>query len=136
PAPSRICLRRAVSVQGMCFLHRLDNDAESQPTDIAQPLFARALIVAGEVKKARSEVDELIKLMSGFAAAPDALLPSSGKARNAFKKVASLRKNRAELLWVVGPDRYGHVFEVQYGESEAINLQPVSQNILEFQNWG
>ena len=27
----------------MCFLHRLDNDAESQTTDIAQPLFAQAL---------------------------------------------------------------------------------------------
>ncbi|MEG3147404.1 hypothetical protein U1839_22345, partial [Sphingomonas sp. RT2P30] len=39
-----LCCRRAVSVQAICFSYRLDNDGESQPTDIAQPLSARALI--------------------------------------------------------------------------------------------
>ncbi|MEG3147220.1 hypothetical protein U1839_21415, partial [Sphingomonas sp. RT2P30] len=38
-----LCCRRAVSVQAICFSYRLDNDGESQPTDIAQPLSARAL---------------------------------------------------------------------------------------------
>ena len=41
--PMRICCRRAVSVQAMCFSYRLDNDGESQLTDIAQHLFVRAL---------------------------------------------------------------------------------------------
>ncbi|MEG3146319.1 hypothetical protein U1839_16830, partial [Sphingomonas sp. RT2P30] len=42
-----LCCRRAVSVQAICFSYRLDNDGESQPTDIAQPLSARALMLAG-----------------------------------------------------------------------------------------
>ena len=46
PVPSRICCLRAVSVQAMCFPYRLDNDGESQTSDIAQLLSVRALSFA------------------------------------------------------------------------------------------
>lgn len=43
-------------------------------------------IIAGEVKKARSEIDELIRLMQDFGQRTGATPPSSVKARNAYKK--------------------------------------------------
>ncbi|MEG3147276.1 hypothetical protein U1839_21700, partial [Sphingomonas sp. RT2P30] len=49
----RLCCRRAVSVQAICFSYRLDNDGESQPTDIAQPLSARALTLTEQNNYAR-----------------------------------------------------------------------------------
>ncbi|WP_223806840.1 hypothetical protein, partial [Novosphingobium sp. LASN5T] len=58
--PLRICCRRAVSVQAMCFSIRLDNDGESHPADIAQLLSARALMFAssGETKRDRAAMRE------------------------------------------------------------------------------
>lgn len=82
----------------------------AQSSDFAYNVIAIAsdgegLAIAGEVKKARAEIDELFKLMVQFGANPRAPRPTTGKARNVCKKVLSLpnprllrsRRNRPRL---------------------------------------
>lgn len=108
----------------------------SQSKDWAFDIVAKksdsSLCIVGEVKKSRVEVDDLIGLMVSFAGDPSAQLPGPGKMRNAFKKVASLRAYPADLLWIVGPDRYEFVFEVRQSEGGAIGFAPVSLDALRY----
>lgn len=90
------------------------------------------IVIAGEVKKNRSEVDELFRLMKGFAEDPKALQPKKGKERNAYKKVISLRKLKAPILWLVGPERYELTFLVKHEESGVIVFDPAPNIALEF----
>lgn len=108
----------------------------SQSKDWAFDIVARksdsSLRIAGEVKKSRAEVDDLIDLMARFAGDPSAQLPGPGKMRNAFKKVASLRAYSADLLWIVGPDRYEFVFEMRQSEGGTIGFATVSLGALRY----
>ena len=70
--------------------------------------------------------------MLEFGSNPYASVPLSGKRRNAFKKVASLRLSRAPILWLVGPARYERVFLVDYGEGDSITFTPASHDTLLF----
>lgn len=90
-----------------------------------------ATAIVGEVKKTRREVDDLFDLMMQFGANPDAALPASGKSRNAFKKVMSLRKFPAPLLWLIGTSRYEMVFHVRYSGA-LVSFDPAPQNALLF----
>lgn len=87
--------------------------------------------IVGEVKKTRAEVDDLFALMVQFGANPATPAPSSGKTRNAFKKILSLRKFPAPILWLIGPSRYELVFHVRYS-GDLVSFEPASQNSLLF----
>lgn len=100
--------------------------------DIAVNVAGRA-IIAGEVKKTRKEIDDLIQLMKQYGANPAADAPASGKTRNAFKKVASLRKSGSPMVWLVGPDNYDHVFEVAYGENGIMEFNPTTRCALAYE---
>lgn len=72
--------------------------------------------VSGEVKTTAIQCDNLIADLHAYGKT-GASEPLSGHLRhkNSFKKWQSLLNGRAKLLWVVGPDNYTHLFEVQYG---------------------
>lgn len=89
--------------------------------------------IAGEVKKTTSEVDKLFRLMVEYGANPHAHEPKPGPAQNAFRKMASLRKNGASTLWLVGPGRYELVFEANRLKDGVIQLAPAPSERLSFQ---
>jgi hypothetical protein len=89
--------------------------------------------IAGEIKKTRSEIDHLIALMSEFGRDPGLPVPiKSGKALNAYKKVAGLRARKAPLFWALGPDGYSKTFEVKYKPDGAVDLMPTDDRALRF----
>lgn len=63
-----------------------------------------------EVKKSVGEIDRLLKYMSVFAERPDAQHNGQHAQKNAYKKIAALRKRKPSFLWLVGPERYEFVF--------------------------
>lgn len=90
--------------------------------------------IAGEIKKTRCEVDHLVELMEHFGCHPDLAEPAkSGKARNAYKKMAALRLRRAPIFWAVGPDGYSRIFNVTY-DGGGVSLSPDGDALLKFMN--
>jgi hypothetical protein len=88
--------------------------------------------IAGEVKKTRSEVDHLIRLMAEFGRNPRMEVPTSGKARNAYKKVAGLRARRAPMFWAIGPDGLSKAYRVRYHQRDVVELVPADDRALRF----
>lgn len=87
-------------------------------------------IIAGEVKKTKSEATRLVELMSDFGSDPDAEEPKAGSRRNAFKKVAALRERRPPIFWAIGPDQFSKVYEVRYFSRGQIELEPTDESGL------
>ncbi|MDR6710208.1 hypothetical protein J2X73_004613 [Novosphingobium sp. 1748] len=100
--------------------------------DVVATLDRKRAIIAGEVKKTRKEIDDLIFYMKQYSAEPGAIDSMSGKIRNGYKKVVSLRKLRAPVLWLVGPDQYEHVFEVAYSRDGMMEFIPTLPLALAF----
>ena len=72
--------------------------------------------IFGEVKTTAVHCDNLIADLQTYGqAGANEPLSEHPKHKNSFKKWQSLLKSRVNLLWVVGPDDYTHLFEVQYG---------------------
>ena len=90
--------------------------------------------VAGEVKKARREVDDLVSFMSTFGADPSAPEPdkSQKKGRNAFRKMAALRKRKAPVFWALGPEGYSRVFLPKYLSDGVVELNETGSGALDF----
>lgn len=90
-----------------------------------------AVRVAGEVKKSRREVDKLIDELIEFGSDLTLPNPLPEKYKNSLKKLISLRKIRAPILWVVGPDCYQKVFLVRY-EGDIVSFVPAPLSALAF----
>jgi hypothetical protein len=89
--------------------------------------------IAGEVKKTRKEVDELLCLMQHYGSEPGAVEPDkSGKERNAFKKVTGLRSRRAPIFWALGPDGYSKVFTTKFEDGGVVEFNPADDDALRF----
>lgn len=143
PRPFSLWLEPVITVAGLARLH-FDYGwpahlIATQSIDWAFDLVAfhpesdRELI-ACEVKKTTTEVDQLISFMEQFCANPVHPEPPSGKARNAFKKVSALRARRAAIFWALGPNGYSRIFRAVYGDDGTIRLNPVSNDELHFGN--
>ena len=79
--------------------------------------------IAGEVKTTALQCDNLIADLRIYGqTGADEPLSNHTKHINSFKKWQSLLKGRANLLWVVGPSDYTHLFEVQYGPEKTANF--------------
>jgi hypothetical protein len=89
--------------------------------------------IAGEVKKTVKEVDELVRLMEMFGREPASPEPSSGKPRNAFKKLTALRSRKVPVFWALGPNGYGNVYDVSYEQNGVVNLGRVPNSFLNWQ---
>lgn len=90
--------------------------------------------IAGEVKKTVSELDMLVGFMEQYGSDPDIAAPPSGKALNAYRKVAALRARRAPIFWAVGPSGYSAVYRVEYDEKCRIALQVADDDVLQFKS--
>jgi hypothetical protein len=88
--------------------------------------------IAGEVKKTPSEIDHLIRLMDEFGRDPKKEVPTSGRARNAFKKVAGLRARHAPVFWAVGPSGLSKVHRVEYNSNGTVELGVADDQALQF----
>lgn len=86
--------------------------------------------IAGEVKKTRREVENLLRYMRTLGESPDATEPSSGPARNAFRKVSALRGELAPIFWAIGPEGYEQVFSVDYDQAPLIRFVSVDRESL------
>jgi hypothetical protein len=79
--------------------------------------------IAGEVKRTVAEAIELeahmFALASSIAVDPGSL---TGRRRNAFRKLEGLRRRKAALFWIVGPDEYDRVFDVHYDDARGVTL--------------
>lgn len=113
-------------------ISELGSQSKDWAFDIVAQRQSGGQAIAGEVKKSRLEVDDLVDLMGRYGSEPDAPVPVIGKRRNAFKKVASLRAHPTELLWVVGPARYEYVFSLQYDNDGLVAFHPVTTDSLAF----
>lgn len=90
--------------------------------------------IAGEVKKARREVDDLVMYMTEFGADSSAPEPEKSqlKRRNAFRKLAALRDRKAPIFWALGPEGYSKVFLPRYLDNGAVEFDKVSESALNF----
>jgi pimeloyl-ACP methyl ester carboxylesterase len=78
------------------------------------------MVVAGEVKKSRREVDSLVEDLEAYSRADEGIAASDDRRHvNSRRKWDALQHLRAPLLWVVGPDDYTLPFAVTYGGSQA-----------------
>jgi len=76
-------------------------------------------VLACEVKKSTKEIDVLIELMKVFAADSSIEEPLKGKERNAYKKVAGIRRSWPSVFWALGPNDYSKVYDIaRTGEYE------------------
>jgi hypothetical protein len=92
--------------------------------------------IAGEVKKTAKEVQQLLDLMGTFGQHPTMTVPASGKARNAFKKVAALRARRCPIFWALGPDGLSEVRQVEYDADDTLRLVAGGESDLTFaESW-
>lgn len=74
--------------------------------------------IAGEVKKTKRELDELIRDLTEFGRLGLTECDSDHPKRvNSFKKWNRLQECRAPFFWAVGPNDYTHLFSVNYGEN-------------------
>lgn len=143
PRPFSLWLEPIITVAGLARLH-FDYGwpahlIATQSIDWAFDLVAfhpesEGELIACEVKKTATEVDQLISLMEQFCANPSQPEPPSGKARNAFKKVSALRARKAPIFWALGPNGYSRIFRTVYGDDGRIRLNPVSSEQLHFRN--
>lgn len=87
--------------------------------------------IAGEVKKSKAEIDELVLHLRAYghtgATAP---LSAHSKHINSFKKWTALLRCRAPLFWAVGPGDYTRIFEVQYGPDGTAVFSDVDAGML------
>jgi hypothetical protein len=84
-----------------------------------------------EVKKTEREVDALIECMIRHLNTPlDAAVEFKGSERNAFMKILALRKSACSVFWVLGPGRYGYIFNVVHEENGEISLQVATESAL------
>ena len=88
--------------------------------------------IAGEVKKSVEEIDELVAYMEAFCADPHIPPPATGKALNAYKKVASLRTKQPPVFWALGPAGYEKLFQVRYQPGGEMDLLPGSAAVLRY----
>ncbi|MEE9924010.1 MAG: hypothetical protein PBV01_11680 [Brucella anthropi] len=91
--------------------------------------------IACEVKKSRKEIDALAEYMQHFARNPDTLPDEKSASKNAFKKVAALRKRKPPFLWLVGPDRYEQVVRLSYEDGGRITMEDIPLDALNYQNF-
>lgn len=87
--------------------------------------------IAGEVKKSKAEIDELVFQLRAYgqtgATAPSSALP---KHINSFKKWTALLRCRAPLFWAVGPGDYTRVLDVQYSPAGTAVFSDVDADLL------
>jgi hypothetical protein len=88
-----------------------------------------------EVKKTEREVDKLVELMEKHMATPrEAESDFKGAERNAIKKVLGLRQSTATTFWALGPNRYGHIFNILHSSTDIVSLRAVDESALFFSN--
>lgn len=87
--------------------------------------------IAGEVKKSKTEIDELVLQLRAYgqtgATAPQSTLP---KHINSFKKWMALLQRRVPLFWTVGPGNYTRAFIVEYGPEGTAVFSDVDADLL------
>lgn len=140
PRPFWLWLEPVITVGGLGRLH-FDHGWPShligtQSTDWAFDIVARlpngrATHIAGEVKKSEREIDDLVGMMVDYGRDPPAPLPAAGKRRNAFKKVAALRRGRAPIFWALGPAGRSDVFRVSY-KGDIVSFARADDRVLDF----
>jgi hypothetical protein len=87
--------------------------------------------IAGEVKKSRAEIDELVLQLRAYGnTGATAALSAHPKHINSFKKWTALLNCRAPLFWAVGPGNYTRSFEVQYGAEGTAVFSDVDSGML------
>lgn len=89
--------------------------------------------IAGEVKKSKRELDELIRNLMEFGRLGMTKCDSDHPKRiNSFKKWIRLQQCKAPLFWAVGPNDYTHLFSVNYGSDETAAFTEVSLSTLRY----
>lgn len=142
PRPFTLWLEPVITFAGLARLH-LDHGwpiekLGTQSIDWAFDIVAYAADpvrehIAGEVKKASRELDELILMMKAYGSKPSAADPGKAdKRRNAFKKVEGLRARQAPIFWALGPMGDSRVYEASYSEGGAVALNLTNANTLKF----
>lgn len=88
--------------------------------------------ISGEVKTTAVQCDNLIADLQTYGqTGVNESLSEHPRHKNSFKKWQSLLKSRVNLLWVVGPDNYTHLFEVQYGPEKTANFRKTTLDRLQ-----
>jgi hypothetical protein len=90
-----------------------------------------AILIAGEVKKTKREVERLMEDVSTYAGS-GATEPASKHPRhvNSYKKWNALRNARVPLIWAVGPNGYSTLRKISY-EGRRAQLTPVPLDALD-----
>ncbi|MCL6684094.1 hypothetical protein [Sphingomonas alba] len=141
PRPFTLWLEPVITVAGLARLH-FDHGWPKESIGTQSADFAFDLVtflpgnstesIAGEVKKTAREIDDLVTLMVEYGRAADIEAPTAGKERNAYMKVAALRRRRPPIFWALGPDGLSRVFKVQFGAGDVVELVTVSDDQLNY----
>jgi hypothetical protein len=84
-----------------------------------------------EVKKTEREVDDLLTFMERHLDTPaPAISELKSAERNAFKKVLALRESASSVFWALGPNGYGHVFDVVRDRGRLLRLDRAAESLL------
>lgn len=141
PRPFTLWIEPVIAVGAMARLHfdfgwphnRIGTQSEDWAFDIvAFQAQSDCEWIAGEVKKTQLEINQLLELMRGFGCDPSSEEPRSGKPRNAYKKVAALRRRQPPLFWAIGPNGFSRVFRVQYLANAHLILTEADERELRF----
>ena len=90
-------------------------------------------LLACEVKKTEKEVDKLLELMEKHAGtSAEAASELKGPEKNAVKKVSGLPQSVSTIFWVLGPNRYGKVFNVLRTPDGRVTLHSTDESALVF----
>lgn len=95
----------------------------------------RTELVSCEAKPTRKAVDLLIARMHKHAATPKEGLKGCSSAEViALKKVIALRESSSHTFWALGPDGYGHVFDVSRSPTGEVVLTQTNDSALNFES--
>lgn len=94
-------------------------------------------ILACEVKKSEVEIDQLIEAMLRYCRLPPLEAePESPKLKNAYRKIAGIRRSWPKLFWAVGPNRCEKFFKItETSETAEFSMAPVSSLHAGFENF-
>lgn len=141
PRKVTLWLEPIITIAGLLRLHR-DFNWPSEQLGLQSRTWAFDLVaydatleseaIACEVKKTEHEIEMLLYFMHRHLDTPARAEPRLKAAeRNAFKKVLALRESACTVFWALGPDRYGHVFNVSRNRHGSIALSCADGSALE-----
>ena len=89
------------------------------------------VVIAGEVKKSKREIDQLLAHFEEFSrSSPDPKLSTKDKRFNSAQKWRALLATQIPIFWAIGPDGYTQALQMEYGADGSARFHASSDEAL------